>query len=978
MKSDRRMRKLCLTVLFLFVAAMCTAAESIREDQVSQYGAWIGQMKNASRGPFSRIRWFCKDGQVLPPEPYACKEFGGGAQHGEWSDRTKAVRADGYAIANFYADLDIESFVANDATTARFAQMLIEQFLVRIDDGWIVRRARFYRGAYQEEGERRGARKLLFKLAEERSWLTVRYLLLRTAARLLPHGAETASVQEIRQLSASLSDRDPDFKTLRNKIHGSPELADAAAVHAYRRTVSEPNLDRDYARLAGLIEAVYTSDIGKRLQSLAAATTGSGDITAIVETASQALAQTGAARPRFGLIAELLAELRNRITVPNGPRQRIAIVDASLALESELFAAASALADELGTLTRAEQLSILGDNLRALYGVGLLSKRQLTSASAELELLTSDSALIVRTYKRGLDYLALTPNWSTQALRRFFGKGMQKLGEIEPKAGLYIQDHLRGSPMFFYASLIDRLVRDANRLAGVSNELFGQNVGAGLRSLNPGFARGTLRLAVDPDIANLDTRGIYLLPETVSELPPVGGILTEGEGNPLSHVQLLARNLGIPNVGIDQSLLHRLTQYEGEAVVLAVSPAGSVRLGLDDDPTHNAPAKKDSADDHPLIEVDLGKLDLDEKRFLTLSELRATDSGRVVGPKAAKLGELKHHYPEAVAEGLAIPFGIFKDLLAQPTEDPDRTVFQWMEDEYGRLKILPPASAERRAATEAFRAKLQNTILDADPGDAFRARLRTKLIEVFGPDRTFGVIVRSDTNVEDLPGFTGAGLNLTVPNVVGIDNVIEAISRVWASPFSARSFAWRQTLMDKPEHVYPAVLLMLSVDADKSGVLVTRDIDTGDDAWLSVAVNEGVGGAVDGQSAESLRIDTVTGKVRLMAEATAPIRRQVDLGGGVEKLPVSNADRVLIAGEISQLINLARELPERFPRVVDASGRAAPADIEFGFLDGELRLFQIRPFLDNDKTRGNQRLQELDAPLAQRADTEVTLGEVLP
>ena len=51
--------------------------------------------------------------------------------------------------------------------------------------------------------------------------------------------------------------------------------------------------------------------------------------------------------------------------------------------------------------------------------------------------------------------------------------------------------------------------------------------------------------------------------------------------------------------------------------------------------------------------------------------------------------------------------------------------------------------------------------------------------------------------------------------------------------------------MDKPEHVYPAVLLMLSVDADKSGVLVTQDIDTGSPQWLSVAVNEGVGGAVD-------------------------------------------------------------------------------------------------------------------------------------
>ena len=37
------------------------------------------------RGPYSRIRWFCSDGSVLPPEPFACRERGGGRQHAEYS-----------------------------------------------------------------------------------------------------------------------------------------------------------------------------------------------------------------------------------------------------------------------------------------------------------------------------------------------------------------------------------------------------------------------------------------------------------------------------------------------------------------------------------------------------------------------------------------------------------------------------------------------------------------------------------------------------------------------------------------------------------------------------------------------------------------------------------------------------------------------------------------------------------------------------
>jgi phosphoenolpyruvate synthase/pyruvate phosphate dikinase len=360
---------------------------------------------------------------------------------------------------------------------------------------------------------------------------------------------------------------------------------------------------------------------------------------------------------------------------------------------------------------------------------------------------------------------------------------------------------------------------------------------------------------------------------------------------------------------------------------------------------------------------------------LKLSDLRATDSGKIVGPKAAKLGELKHHYPEAVTEGLAIPFGIFRDLLEQPMDGMGVTVFEWMQSEYARLGALEASSTTRREQTELFRAKLEMTIRNADPGDEFRTRLRANVIDIFGPDGAFGVFVRSDTNVEDLPEFTGAGLNLTVANVVGVNKIIRAISDVWASPFSARSFAWRQTLMDKPEHVYPAVLLLRSVDVEKSGVLVTQDIDTGDRDWLSVAVNEGVGGAVDGQSAESLRINIVTGEVRLMAAATASLRRKVDLSGGVKKLPVSSSEYVLRSEEIDQLINLAKELPTRFPAIVDASGKPTPADIEFGFLDGHLKLFQIRPFLENEQTRENSVLQALDQSLAERANLPVALDE---
>ena len=244
-------------------------------------------------------------------------------------------------------------------------------------------------------------------------------------------------------------------------------------------------------------------------------------------------------------------------------------------------------------------------------------------------------------------------------------------------------------------------------------------------------------------------------------------------------------------------------------------------------------------------------------------------------------------------------------VLDKPYKDTGDTVYQWMVSQYQRIHSMPEGSEQREEVTEGFRSELYDLIVHTPLDADFRSRLQRVLEANVGPVATDGVFVRSDTNVEDLPGFTGAGLNLTLPNVVGMDELLNAIPRVWASPFTARAFAWRQSLMDQPQHVYPSILLLKSVANDKSGVLVTQDLESGDRAILSVAVNEGVGGAVDGQSAESLRIDTRDGSVRLLAAATAPWRRVPAAGGGVDKLPVSGDESVLKPDEVQQLITLA-------------------------------------------------------------------------
>jgi hypothetical protein len=943
-----------------------------------QYQEWIEDMKTQPRGPFRELRWFCKDGTVLPPREYACRDHGGGYQHGAWNEKTLTLRHAGYLIANLLAGFDPEAATAQPGFLNFYNQLLIEKFLYEVDDGWIMREALFYRGAIQEEDERAGARALLIALSADPEWIGLRYPALRIGSRLLSHGESTASVQKVRQVSASLSDQDPDFKTLRGKIHGAPEASDADLVRDYAAQVKDPELREKYNALAGEIDAIYTAvPLPEKLESSAKIFSGGPWLQDILTTAATDLQADDSPRHQYLVTAQLRADLRDALPRIVNPSARLRVIDLSLAVENANFATTAVLREQLPEMTRRERLELLAAAVEAAYGTGMINQRGRMELRNSLAALHANTVQL-KTYLQTLGYLARVPGWGTQGLRFQFYESVQKLAEIEPLALHFIPDQLRGSPLLFFSQLLDGLLQDANRLAGVRHRLFGREVGVGFRALNPGLARGVLN--ADPALdehAAFVANGIYLLPETIADLPPVAGIMTAGEGNPLSHVQLLARNLGIPNVGVDEALLGEIRAHDGETVVLAVSPAGLVELSAAE-PRWDAVFGEDKAEESAaVIRPDLEKLDLGVRKILSLDDLRADDSGRTVGPKAAKLGELRHQYPDAVAAGVAIPFGVFREqVLDQPYGDSGKTVFEWMVLQYERQRNLPENSPQRQAMTEAFRAELYELIAGTRLSAAFQDELRRSLVAAFGPGDAYGVFIRSDTNVEDLPGFTGAGLNLTLPNVTGFDAIVAGIPRVWASPFTARAFAWRQSHMEHPEHVYPAVLLLRSVPNEKSGVMVTQDIDTGDRAVLSVAVNEGVGGAVDGQSAESLRIDTRDGSVRVLAMATAPWRRMPAPGGGVVKLPVSGNDSVLQPDEIRQLIALAQELPRRFPAIIDDAGNPAPADIEFGFLDGRLQLFQLRPFLESRQARGSSYLNQMDQALAGSLDSSVNLLEV--
>jgi len=933
----------------------------------------VDALKASPRGPFERIRWFCKDGTVLPPKAYACRDHGGGFQHGELNAQTKALRAKGYAVATVYAGIDPAQFVGKNANVGLLDQMLMERFLFQVDNGWIFRGARSYRGALQAEDEEAGAKALVLAMLADPTWLTPpRFFLLRESVRLFPlPRRDEATAGKVRHAALELAEKDKPFTPLRAKIHNAPDAGDAAKVRAYARSKAPASMRKQYEQLAADIDSLYASGgPAKSLRDAAKDLKGS-PVAAQLTQAAARISNAKGDGARYAELGRTLAEIRDAVpTASLTPQQRLVLLETSLALENDAFTQGTALLQSMNKANRRTRLGWLADAAQALYGIGFITQRHLNGVDASLARLEAKTPT-VNEYRAELRYLARGPEWSGRWLEFNWSNVVRQWAALDPKAHLLTQDRLRGSPLLFYSSVIDGLNLDANQLAGIQHDLFGKPVGAGLRALNPGLARGSLVASDVTPEAGFSLSGIYLLPESTSDLPRVSGILTRGEGSSLSHVQLLARNLGIPNVVVGEEHVPAVQKRNGDRAVQAVSPLGVVQL-VQYSERWDKIFGEEAKETHAVIRPDLKKLDL-TPAMIPLTKMRSRDSGRRSGPKGANLGELKHYFGNQVPDGFVISFGVFRQLLNQPIRPGGPSTWDWMDQQYKHIATL--SGPEKQQAVAKFLSTLREWILKTDPGKGFRQGLRMGL-DRLGKNGTFGVFVRSDTNVEDLAGFTGAGLNLTLPNVVGYDNVLKAVKEVWASPFTDRAYGWRQGNMEKPRYVFPAVVVQKSFPSEKSGVLVTTDVDTGNRDWLTVAVSEGVGGAVEGQAAESLKINRKTGEVRYLAQATDPVRSALVPTGGMTKVPSSGTDRVLTKAEIAKLVTFADTVGDRSPALRDEEGNHLPADVEFGFRNGNLTLLQIRPLVESKSAQRNSYLAKLDERFRQRGSKPVNLNGV--
>ena len=113
----------------------------------------IQDFKNDPRGPYLRIRWFCEDGTMREPK-VPCPEGVDGIQHASYKQLTEnlADRNQLY-FGEILAAADKSKFWDAAQDQSRLKQYQLGNYLKSVDNGWILEKAQFYRGAVQSEDE---------------------------------------------------------------------------------------------------------------------------------------------------------------------------------------------------------------------------------------------------------------------------------------------------------------------------------------------------------------------------------------------------------------------------------------------------------------------------------------------------------------------------------------------------------------------------------------------------------------------------------------------------------------------------------------------------------------------------------------------------------------------------------------------------------------------------------------------------------
>ncbi|MFC4346854.1 phosphoenolpyruvate synthase [Kordiimonas lipolytica] len=320
----------------------------------------------------------------------------------------------------------------------------------------------------------------------------------------------------------------------------------------------------------------------------------------------------------------------------------------------------------------------------------------------------------------------------------------------------------------------------------------------------------------------------------------------------------------------------------------------------------------------------------------------------LVGGKNASLGELARSLPEtgiSVPDGFAITTAGFKHFLSQNRLVPQIS---------GLIKQLKKQDLDTFA--EIGQA-IRNLVLEAAlPDDLVVAISNSYRALANDKGEACAVAVRSSATAEDLPGLSFAGQHDSFLSVTGVESLLDAVKRCYASLYTDRALSYR--IDHKIDHMTVSLSVgvqrMVASDEACSGVMFTLDPETGFRNCVLVSAAYGCGEAIVQGLVEP--DEYYVHKGRLAAGYKAVFQHKLgrkhqkvvtgtDATMDTRTVPVPDSLQLRFCLQDDEIIALAETAVQIERHYSDHYGHATPMDIEWAkdAGDGRLYILQARP-----------------------------------
>ena len=334
-----------------------------------------------------------------------------------------------------------------------------------------------------------------------------------------------------------------------------------------------------------------------------------------------------------------------------------------------------------------------------------------------------------------------------------------------------------------------------------------------------------------------------------------------------------------------------------------------------------------------------------EKFIKWFSDLNK-DSGKTAGGKGANLAEI-YNIGIPVPPGFVVTAQAY-DYFIEKAKLKGKIKELLNRIDYENTKQLDEITKNIRAliVDSKFPKEMEQEIIEAYENldtTGFDIQKGAALDILNNAVEPIFVAVRSSATTEDLADASFAGQQETYLNVKGKDQLLESIKKCFASLFTSRATYYRKKKGFAHEKSSLAVVVQKMIDANKSGVIFSKDPTFKNEDVIIEAV-WGLGeGIVSGKVTPDKYVLSPELEIKDTQIANKKVAITRDSSGKKEivKLNEEKAkQQVLKNHEIRKLGDMALKLEEHYQK---------PQDIEFAIEREEIYIVQTRPVTTIEK-----------------------------